>query len=313
MSLSRASLTRSPGIVLWNSATFFTRDDLAARLTAEWKAVETSMYGQVDKVRTNLEIKLPLLLWGSWENVSKLFPSSILNPTIGAGLFGTTDLPLVIQGRNNDRLTFASAQITRLADLHLGVDRDLFAAAVEFTCLLKNATAPEADGAFYTVDTNTYSDTAFAKTNFTRARFTGTWGAVTGFTNLIPQDGFKVSWNLELKPVRVDGYGTVDYTLDHFSASVKCLPIGPSLTQLLGGTTGPSNNQLQGYAHGILASAVSNDLTLTSSVVTIVAKNAFLADSGAVFSREKLRNGEIEFQTTRGFSAGVPAAVATAV
>src|ERR1043165_9080233 len=109
MSVSRANLGRGPAIVTYGGVTLFTRDDLVARHPPVWNPVPTSMYGEVDKSKRDLVIKIPLRLWGAWESLSVLFPSTVLNPTIGASIYGTSDSPLVVLGRNGDQVTYANA------------------------------------------------------------------------------------------------------------------------------------------------------------------------------------------------------------
>jgi hypothetical protein len=270
------------------------------------------MYGPVDKFSKDLVIKIPARLWGAYENVGTLFPSTVLNPTIGARVFGDSDVPLVINGRNGDRITYANVALTKLADLRLGVDENIFAADVEFTALLANSTEPDADGAYFTMlASQTFTETTFAKTNFKRVRCTAAWGSKTGFTSFIGKEGFNITWNLDLKPMSVDGYGTVDYTVAGMTAGCRCIPIGPTPLQIeaqskLGGT-GTGNS----IAHGALLSGNAADLTITGTGLSVVLKNAGLTDSGYVFGVEKLRNGELAWETTRGFTAGVPNAVST--
>ncbi len=43
----------------------------------------------------------------------------------------------------------------------------------------------------------------------------------------------------------------------------------------------------------------------------MVLKNAAMKEHGLVFGREPLRIGEVAWETTRAFAAGVPAALAT--
>ena len=66
-------------------------------------------------------------------------------------------------------------------------------------------------------------------------------------------------------------------------------------------------------AHGTLASTISADLTITatdgSTSPKIILKNACLMDNGLVFDANDLRVGEATWETTRGFSSGVPAIV----
>src|SRR5882672_4069843 len=137
MSIARSILARGTGYVTYNSVNFFARDKISVRHAPSWDKVLTSHFGPVDAVKKGLVLKIPLRLWGAWENLSTIFPSYLMNPIPGTSIFGTSDVPLVIQGRNNDRITYANAQITKLSNLYLGVDADLFAADVEFTALIK--------------------------------------------------------------------------------------------------------------------------------------------------------------------------------
>lgn len=315
MALDRTKLTRGPAIVTYGGGTFYTNADILARFGPVWNPVNTSMYGQVDKFIQDRVYKVPLRLWGAWENLSVLFPSYALAPQAGASIFGTSATPLVILARNGDQITYKNAQITKLAGLYLGVDSDLFAADVEFTCIIGNTSgttlySPEDAGAYYaTLTGQTYADNAFAKTNYKRVRFVGAWGALTGFTAVIPQKGFQVSWELDARPLTCDGYGTVDFTVGEntLQGTCKCIPIQPTMAQL------EAQTGAQGVQLGTLLSNTSADLTLTGNggSPVIVLKNAAITEHGYAFGIEPLRMGELTWSTTRGFSANVPQAVST--
>ncbi len=308
---SRSLLTRGPGYVTWNSATFFTRSDIVIRHPPGWEKVGTSNYGRVDEIKKDMVIKIPLMLWGQWDatSIGALFPAAYLTPVPGASVFGAgSDKPLVIQARNNDRITYTNAQLTRLANLHIGADQNLFAAEVEFTALLGAGFNPEDAGSYFVIDTHTYSDVTanFDKSNFRRARASAAWGAFTGYGSILAQKGFNVSWNLDLKPVVADGYGTVDLTVgeDTLVGEVKCIPLGPTLANALAAIGIEAQ-------HGKLASGLAGDFVITSAVSggpLLTLKNAFMVDTGVVFGVEPLRMGEATWRTTTGFSAGVPAA-----
>jgi hypothetical protein len=315
MALDRSLLARGPAIVSYAGSTFYTNADILSRFGPVWNPVTTSMYGQVDKVLGDRVFKLPLRLWGAWENLSVLFPSYAMSPQVGASIFGTTATPLVILARNGDQITYANAQITKLANLFLGADSELFAADVEFTCIIGNSSGstlfnPEDPNAYYTAVTGqAYTDAAFAKTNYKRARFTGAWGANAGFTSIIPQRGFQVRWELDVRPLTCDGLGTVDFTVGEnvLQGACKCVPIQPTIAEL------EAQVAAQGVPLGTLLSANAADLTLTGNGGSpiVVLKNAGITEHGYAFGIEPLRQGEITWTTTRGFTAGVPDAVAS--
>lgn len=314
MGLTRASLTRGPAYVTWNGFNMFTEDDIVVKMAAEWRDVNTSMFGRIDRARKDVVLKIPVKLWGAWENVSALFPAIYQTCNVGASVFGNAgaaDLPLIIQAKNNDKVTFYNAMITKMADLRLGVDSNIFEASVEFTAIIADGANPEDAAAYYLLGSAAYSDAtaAFAKTNFKAVRWSGVWGALAGFGAIATQDGFHVSWNVNLQPQMADGIGTVDYTVGDVFGVVKCIPIGPTLAQI------DTNLALRTKAHGTLLSAnvASSDLVLNDDPgsVVITMKEARITESDWVFSKEKLRNGELTWETTRGFTAGAPTAVST--
>ena len=308
--ITRASLVRGRGYVNYNGANFFCREKISIAHAPTWEKVSASMFGPVDVYKKDLVGKINLKLWGAWENLSILFPGYIMDPIPGTSVFGSTDVPLYVQGDNGDYITYTNAAVTKVSDLYLGVDSELFAADVEFTALIGNANNPEDSGAYHTRGTNAYSDATanFAKTNYKRVRFTAAWGSLTGFTTITPQKGIKCSWAADLKPVVVDGLGTRDMSIgdDGVIAQMKLIPVGPTIAQL-------KANSQEETRHGTLASALSADLTATGDgghpLVTL--KNAYLMDNGLVFDSVDLRVGEATWETTRGFSSGVPAIVSS--
>jgi hypothetical protein len=306
MSISRANLGRGPAHVTIGGATLFTRDDLVPRHAPEWQPVESSMHGQTNKYKSDFTVKLALTLFGIWDNLGVLFPSALLNPVVGTSLFGTTDQAVVIHARNGDRLTYHNAQITKLGDLYLGVDSELFAAAVEVTAILKNNANPEDANSVFTRDTAAYTDAAFAMTNFKKCRWSGAWTGKTGLTSFVGQKGFNVAWQLDLQPEKPDGHGTVDMYIGKggLVAGCKCVPIGPSMPQI-------DTAQNVHAAHGTLLSAGAADLTLTGTGASVVLKAAAMTESGTAFGVQPLRVGEVAWETTRSVAAGVASAVAT--
>ena len=304
---TRALLGRGPAQVTFNAHTFYTRDDITARHSPVWKPVAASMYGEVDQTITDRVYKVPLRLWGAWENLTDLFPAAVLNPVVGSSLFDpATDKPLTVWARNGDKIVYTSAAVTKVANLYLGVDSDLFAADVEFTCICGNANNPEDANAYYTVSNAAITESAFAKTSFKRVRWSAAWGALAGFTSFVGQKGFAISWEMETRPVAVDGYGTRDVALGRFVGRCSCIPVGPTLAQL------EAQASAQGTALGTLLSGVSADLTITGNGGgSVVLKNAGLKEHGYAFGIDPLRMGETTWETTRGFAAGVAAAVAT--
>jgi hypothetical protein len=303
MGLSRSTLRYGPAKVTVNAGayTLYTEGDINLRLRKTWKDVNTALHARVDRAATDLVIEIPLKLWGAWENLTSLFPSTILTPTIGDRIFGTTDQNLIIHAKNQDQFTFHNARLTKLANLHLGIDQQMFSADVVYTALLKNNTNPESALSYMTVDTAAFSDT-FVKTNYLQQRWTGAWAGVSGFTTITSQKGWDIEWQLELEPEYNANYGTIDMILKDFHARASCIPIEPSNANLFDAL----NLQGAGNPLGHLQSAgaqVPGNLTITGAGPhTVVLKNAVIEETGFAFGAVPLRNGPTIWGTTRGFS-----------
>ena len=310
MAVSRTNLIGGPAKVTWNSITMFSREDVGASFDAAWREVLSSAHGVVDRAVTDRVIKVNLRLWGAYENVATLFPSTLLNPTVGTRIYGTSDLPLVIHKKtgSNERLTIHNAQLTRLANLYLGVDNPVFGADVEFTGLIKNSANPEDANSYYTIDAAAYSDTTFAKTNYSQQRYGAVWGA-SPFDSFQGHKGWNIEWDLGLAPEYNANVGTVDMILTGFHARARAIPLGPTAAQI------EARMLFQGTGNplGSLLSDGASDLVLTGATpaATITLKSAAMTNWKPAFGATPLLNGEVTWETTRGISAGTGAAIAT--
>ncbi len=305
MSLDRALLVGGPAKLTFNSATFHSKEDIKPKFMVDWKEVDTSLFGLIDKSATDARIVTPVRLWGAWENLTTLFPSALLAPTyIGTRINTSVDTAnsLVLHSTNTDRYTFPNSVLTKLPNLHLGLDDSIFAADAEFTSLIANTKNPEDAGAYYTQDTAAYTDTTFAKTNYKQQRYSSAWSGITGFTSFQTRDGWDIEWDLKLEPDHVDGLGTVGFIFLGLVVRAKCIPVEPTSGNLLAAA------RFQGFALGRLLSTGSADLVITGSGVSVTLKNAGLTESALAFGGKPLRNGELVWETTVGFTTGAPAA-----
>lgn len=310
MSLTRSGISRGAAKVTWNGATFFSRDAINLRALPQWTPLQTSVHGVIDQIRKDFTVKITLRLWGAWENLSVLFPSGATTPVPGTGIYSTTDLPLVILARNGDQITIHNAQITKLADLYLGVDDEIYAADVEFTGVIADGKNPEDASAYYTIATGqSYTDTTFAKTNFKAQRYSAAWGAVAGFTAFQAEKGWRINWSYDLQPAYSANIGTYDMILQNFEGEARCIPIGqPTLAQLeTAANAGANASNLLGHllSGGQTAAA---DLVITGSGASVTLKNAGIMEHGYNFSTTATRIGEVAWKSTVGFTTGTAAA-----
>lgn len=329
MSVSRANLIGGPAKVTWNSITMFAREDITVDFDQTWQDLVSSVHGAIDKAVTDRQIKVNLRLWGAWENVATLFPTTLLNPTVGNRLYGTSDLPLVIHKKTGsaERITIHNAQITKLANLYLGVDNPIFAADVEFTGLIINNGNPEDAAAYYTIDTSSYSDSTFAKTNFSQQRYSAAWldnagspAAITGFSAFQAHKGWNISWDLNLQDEYNANVGCVDKIITGFNATATCIPLEPTIAQLQAAQLYQGTGRALGsLLSGVRAGTTRGSLTITGAAIdaagvapAIVFLKAGISKIKPVFGASPLLNGEVTWMTTRGIASGTAAALATA-
>ncbi len=318
---TRASLSRGAAFGMFNGAYLYLRGDLDTKIAPVFNPVNSSLTGQIDKTKKDLVIKNTIQVFGLMQDLPLLFPSWLVNPAVGSSVFGSSDLALEFFARNNDYVIYPNTQITKLLGLHLGVDSELYSAALELTSIIMNGANPEdaspiTPGGGVTLTTNTpyfgrgtktfAAPASLALTNFVKTRWSAAWTGKTGLTSFIGQKGFDLSWNVDLKPCEVEGWGTVDMTVSEGGVIGQCkaIPIGPTGAQI-------DTAQAVNSAHGGLLSASGADLTLTGGTHSLVLKGAGLLESGTVFGIEPLRSGEALWETTRGLAAGVVSAVAT--
>ena len=312
MSLSLSTLGRGPAIFTINGGTFFVRDSMLPKHAPVWEPVGCTAFGHIDKFKKDLIITNNFMLFGNWSQLSCLFPAALLNPVPGSPLNTSANNPLVITAKNGDQITYPQSQITKMANLYLGLDSEIFAATIEVTSLLSNLggvlLTPETAGAYFTRAIGVmYDASSFALTNFLKTRWSAGWAGKTGLTSFQSQKGFNVAWNLDLKPDSIDGYGTVNFYIGEAGliAALKCIPLGPTMAQIDAVQPGLG-------ANGALLGAGAADLTLTGAAAgSVVLKSAALVETTTAFGNEPLRVNEMAWETVRAVVAGAIGAGAT--
>jgi hypothetical protein len=307
MAVTRSNLLRGPAKVTWNGATFWSREDIEVNFQQTWEDILTSCFDVVDAAETDRQIKINLTLWGAWENMSVLFPSQVVNSTVGGRLYTGSDLPLVIHLRGSgttQRLTIHNVQITKLADLYLGLDNTLFAQC-EFTGLIKDAADPETAASYYTLDTAAYSDVAFSFSNYHRQRWSASWkddaatpAAISGFSSFQAHKGWNIGWAMKGAFDYNANVGTVDYVIQGLEVTAKCNQIvGPTLSELV------AARRFDSRALGKRVGEGRGQLTLTAGptgpATSIVINKASLVDNSPTFGNSKLLNGDVTWKSYR--------------
>lgn len=239
----------------------------------------------------------PLAVWSSGIRAS-LIPSAYTNFTVGGGrIIGAANRAVQIDGADGERYVFHRAALTKMPELFLGLGSPLYG-DIEFTAFIKTAAAFTDADAFYTQSTGqTWSQSGFP-TSHQEALCTAAWGAVTGWTTVYSEDGFRIAHELSLQDVK-QGNVTVDKRIVSYKAAAMFKPQGPTTAQLLLAL------QTQGASKGIGTRRSTNnaDFVITGSGISVTVESANLNKGNFQFSAKNNRHGEwgmITSQTAPG-------------
>ena len=305
--MNSASLIFGTGYMVRNSANYrFGEGGIKVKFMKKFREVSAEEFGRFDSTQVDRQVEISGRLWSGYENLSELFPSTMLVPTIGTALFGTSDVPATINGQDGSRLLVKRTMFTEFTNLELATDKELWSADVKLLGLLASGSAPTTSNAYFVYsDANSYTAPSFTKSNFLAPRITAAWGTRTGFTSFAFRKGCVVAGKYELdpEPCYQDGYGTLDMAVTGFEGTCKGTPIGPTLAQVLA-------QYGMGSAFGALESAANtDDLVLTASGLAISLYSSFLDQNDAIaWARKNNRVGDFTWRTTVPFSSGAPTA-----
>jgi len=306
MANTRSQIVFGPGYATWNSGNFrFNDGGLVAEFMKDSKPISSDEFSRIDGKVVNKWVKVTAQLWSGWENIALLFASTFLTPVRGASLFGASDLPLVANGRNGDRLTLHNLRWINIPQLFLGVNGDLFGGALEGMALIRDTFSPEDANAYHTWATGqSYAAPAFSRSNHKAPRMSAAWTGISGFDAFSAKGGWKVS----IKPTFLgddmgwdDGRGMVDKYIDTCEIEASADPLGPTEAQVQAAFG-------FGSALGSLESANAADLTITGGGISVALASMYLAKHAASFNVKSTRVGELTWNNVVPFTTGAPVA-----
>lgn len=330
MGLTRSLIIKGPAKIVFDSISYWTPDDITCALDDGAVDVNSSFFGpHVDRLVINPKVTVnftPHAIVGTGPaEVTRAAASAALVPAIFTnGYYGTqylgsggSEKTLQIWSSNGELVTISNAIITRPPSITYAADKPIFGPCT-ITGICKTTSSDIKLAA-----ANSLIDVAAAQADpglaflgvpsYLQRRYKGALGSQTGFTEIWPEGGFTVDFNPAWRERQIQGL-TVDFELMGMEITVKCVPTGPTMSQLInlvaiGGDSGAS------WAQGALLSGQqsSYDFTITdpsdSSTPFTLAKPV-LRGVNFRFGHENLRNGEIAFTSVTRFSAGAAVALA---
>ena len=288
MAIQRNNILRGPGTVIIDGVALHDASGITCDVDVATQEIPSSISGPIDTIKTDQIGKVTLTPVGEISSalLTLLYPFQTPNP--GASIMGSTDKPLVISSRAGTKVTFHNAALSKIPDLLLSPVKTAFGQA-EFTALLANGKLPTDANSFFAVATAAYADGEPGRNGLSGCHYTGTWGSGNNAL-VIPdtQDGWTVSFELQLDPVTTDSQGTTDYTFGGLTVRASCTPLGLSESQILGALP-----ILRGRGASM---AGLNDLVIESDGGLIVTLKKCTAVTGPLqWGTTTLRAGELGF------------------
>jgi hypothetical protein len=292
-----------PAIVTFNSATWYSEDDIRVSIDQKVFPVPTSMFGNVGNRIGSLPVatisfkpagQITTALAG------KAFPYKLSD--VGKTICSGTIIIWTLAGT---KYTFARGGISQLPGMRLGMST-VFDGTMEMKAVVSGD--PTTADTFVKVETAAYADTSWDDTKVPMTAYTAAYGT-SPFAEIFSLDGFKVACPISVAEKSVDRYGIVDFFLTSVGpATCSFAPAGmteanwKTLTKLDGASV-----QLP----GVSAASGTTDLVITGTGLVVTLPKANLRSPGLAFGTAADRLGELTFESRCIFTVGVPAAPLT--
>jgi hypothetical protein len=298
-------IIRGPAVVKVGTQVLYTEGDITLTPTRNTFDMPTSMFGVVDQREDNFRYEVGFTPVGmaTAAYFNTLYPVAYRNPVLGATIFGSSDVDLVIWTVDGKQITLKRAALTKMPDLNFAANKPLFGECT-YTALGTKDEAWTATGHFAAVSELAFSDTSFDPASLKTLVYAAAFGDDDPWDDINTEEGFGITFNLGLSEVPSDKYGIADITLSGLTASAKCIPHGITEQQMIDamGIQGAG----AGRGQSIFRSGKDLSLTAGSGNPYFTLKNAAIKTVPQQFGAEVNRTGEVEFAAVQSvFTAGV--------
>jgi hypothetical protein len=293
----RTTIVRGPCKITYDGATFYSKGGVTLTVNQSSFDKQSDAYGLIGRGKTDMSVVVEFEPVGEIESLTVLFPYGAT--TIGAGIYSTTDKPLVIVA-TDATYTVYNAAITQMPSIRCTATNTAFG-SVQFTGLRENANPDDTTEGYFNVGAGASIGTAFNPALVIAGPYTGSLGGGDPF---FTEAGFDVSFDLSLTPIIVDGVGTVDMALANIGASASFVP------------TGISDDYWDSWMSSIIGQELITLLPFNVVTESIGGLNLNLASAQIIdvqrrFSPTENRAGTVNLVAKRTFTSGAPNALFT--
>lgn len=295
-SINRTTIISGPARISFGGQLFWSKGDVAFKVINDRFDIQTAHFGKVDERFSDRKIEVTFEPSGAFNAAQAAVLWPYAGTAVGTSIFTGSDVPLTINGRDGRQIVVHAAAVTQMPQIRLGVAQTMLG-SMTITGIVKNSTDPTAATAYYTESAVAYpGDTGFAVADILTKAYTGVWGAAAPWSAFQSEGGFTIDFDLQLASQKVDGIGTVDMRFAGLNVTAKCVPVGPTATDVLTKVAGTA---------GLGASiATADNLNISATGVYVRLYRAALAESGLAFGSEVKRISDTSFIATRSVTAG---------
>jgi hypothetical protein len=321
MALNRSTIIRGPCQIEWPAGTgnyYYSQGDVKVDVGFETFDIINSAFGKVQERVTQRVAKVSFTPVGNVVQTTPSVNTGDAAPVGGTGpdlwhpygllyagdrLLGTAvDQNLVIWSYFGTKATVYNVGMTKIPEFIASATKT-FAGTVEFTGLGKGfggsnntITPPTTVNAFVQITTGAGAPTnVFNPNNI----FTETYAAALGslsspWNDINTTQGWSFSYNLNLAPVMVDGYGIVDWTVGNVTATGKAQVVGVDENAMIGASGAGLLNMDVGQGSAVVS---NNNLVLTgaNSGLTVTLFNTIVKLAPIQYGLTTLRLADVEF------------------
>jgi hypothetical protein len=267
----------------------YTEGDVKLEPKPVYREIPSSLGGALDSVLVDLVWTIsgvPKSVWDSGTRAS-LLPAALTNfVTAGGRVCGSANRAVTVQGSDGEQFAFTRSALSKMPDVFMGLGKSLYT-GFEYTGWIGTGKSPTDPDAFYTQSTGVAWTQADYPVTHQEALCTAAWGAVAGWGTVFAEEGFTLTHELKLNPVKM-GNITVDQRVESYRAMVGFKPQGPTTAQLLAAIG------LQGTAMGIgtRLSALAHSFVVTGTGLSVTVPGAALNKGAFEFDSKLNRHGD---------------------
>ena len=293
----RTTIVRGPCKITYDGASFYSKGGVTLTVNQSSFDKQSDAYGLIGRGKTDMSVVVEFEPVGEIESLTVLFPYGAT--TIGAGIYGGTDKPLVIVA-TDATYTVLNAQITQMPSIRCTATNTAFG-SVQFTGLVGISSPAGSIEEYLTVGAGGSIGTAFNPTLVIAGPYIG---QISSGIQFYTEAGFDVSFDLSLTPIMVDGIGTVDMALANVGVSASFIP------------TGIDADYFDDFLGSIIGEELETFNTLQIITDNIGGLNLNLASIQVIdyqrrFSPTENRAGTVNLVAKRTFTTGAPNALFT--